>query len=383
MVAAYRRGKSFRGVAVMFGVSKSTGERWVKRARGKRLDHVDWSDQLSGERTPRNKTSPGVEEQILAIRKELKEVSALGEYGADAIRQEMARKKLRAVPAVRTINRILERRGQFDGKRRVRRPSPPKGWYLPSVATGKADLDSFDIVEGLVLQRARGVEVLNGISLHGGLVCSWPRARITAKIVVDAILNHWRTFGTPDYVQFDNDTVFQGPRKPDVLGRVTRMCLSLGVTPVFVPPRETGFQAMIENYNGRWQRAVWNRFRFESRVQLRAQSDKFVRATRRRAAPRSEQAPSRWEIPDDWALDYQRPPEGTVIFIRRNSDQGRVTLLGRTFDVSRNWPHRLVRAEVHLDNNEIRFYALRRRDPSYQPLLNSVVYHFPSRQFRE
>jgi hypothetical protein len=247
---------------------------------------------------------------------------------------------------------------------------------------GKAELDSFDVVEGLVLEGARNVEVLNGISLHGGLVCSFPRSRITAKITVNCLLSHWRDFGYPDYVQFDNDTVFQGPRKVDALGRVARMSLSLGVVPVFAPPRETGFQASIESYNGRWQSKVWNRFHFDSREHLRSQSDKYVRAVRQRAAARIGAAPTRSEVPDGWQPDYQNPA-GMVIFIRRTTDRGTVTLLGRTFTVSQAWPHRLVRAEVKLSEGQIDFYALRRRDPTYQPLLKSLDYHFPKRPFKE
>ena len=382
MVGEVRRGASRRAVAEKFGVSKSQVDRWVERAHGKRLDRVDWADRPLGPRTPHNRSSRKLEEMVLAIRKELKETSALGEYGADAIHREMVQRGCKEIPIPRTINRILGRRGQFDGKRRVRRPAPPKGWYWPKLAEGKAELDSFDGVEGLVLEGAKNVEVLNGISLHGGLVCSFPRSRITAKITLNCILWHWREFGYPDYVQFDNDTVFQGPRKVDALGRVARMALSLGVVPVFAPPRETGFQASIESYNGRWQSKVWNRFHFESRQHLRSQSDKYVRAVRQRASVRIEGAPTRWQVPDGWQPDYQNPT-GMVIFIRRTTDRGTVTLLGRTFAVSQMWPHRLVRAEVKLSEEQIDFYALRRRDPSYQPLLISLDYHFPKRPFRE
>ena len=46
----------------------------------------------------------------------------------------------------------------------------------------------------------------------------------------------------------------------DTIGRVIRLCLSLGVTAVFAPPRETGFQAAVESFNARWQANVWQRF---------------------------------------------------------------------------------------------------------------------------
>jgi len=382
MVAEVRQGTSRRRVAQMFGVSKSNVDRWVKRAADMRLDRVDWSDQTSGHPVPHNKTISPIEECVVTVRRELKEISSLGEYGAEAIQRELICNGYDTVLPIRTINNILQRRGQFDGQRRIRKKPPRKGWYLPNLADGGAELDSFDAVEGLVIKGGKNVEVLNGISLHGGLVCSWPRSRITAKIAVSAILRHWREFGFPDYVQFDNGTVFQGPRKMDTLGRVARMALSVGVVVVYAPPRETGFQAAIESYNGRWQSKVWNRFHFESRAHLQSQSDKYVRAVRRRSLIRIAGSPERRSISDDWQIDYQAP-QGVVIFIRRTTDVGKVSLLGRAFGVSRNWPHRLVRAEVNLSESRIDFYALRRRDPSYQPLLKSIDYQFPKRPFLE
>ena len=64
-------------------------------------------------------------------------------------------------------------------------PRPPRGWYLPDVASKRRELDSFDIVEGLVIKDGPQVEVLNGVSLHGGLVVSWPMvATVTAEMTV-------------------------------------------------------------------------------------------------------------------------------------------------------------------------------------------------------
>jgi transposase-like protein len=383
MVQAVREGKSMRQVARQCGVTLRTVQKWVTHAGDCRLDRVDFSDGPPGRREPVNKTSRDWEDLILSVRRELKERSALGEFGADAIHRELTRRRRRGIPSVRTIGRILDRRGALDGRKRTRRPPPPPGWYLPKVARRRAELDSFDIVEGLVIQGGYGVEVLNGMSLHGGLVASWPRAKITAKTVLDALVDHWRQFGLPDYAQFDNDTVFQGPHAhPDTVGRVSRLCLSLGITVVFAPPRETGFQAAIESYNGRWQAKVWNRFRFESRRQLLSQSNKYVTAARRRAVARIDAAPPRRPFPQPWTLNLQDLSRGTLIYLRRTSDQGHASLLGHTFPVDPNWPHRLVRAEVQLHHRRIRFYALRRRDPKYQPLLHEIHYQFPKRPFK-
>ena len=383
MVAAVRRGASGRQVAKRFGVARATLQLWVARAQGRRLDRVDWSDLPRGPRRPANKVPPELEETVLNLRRELKETSALGEFGAEAIRREIVRQGLGHIPSVRTIGRILERRGALDGNYRVRRPAPPRGWYLPRVAAREAEVDSFDIVEGLVLRGGRAVETLNAVSLHGGLVEAWPRAKITAKAVVSLLSAHWQRFGRPHYAQFDNDTVFQGAHQhPDSLGRVVRLCCALQITPVFTPPRETGFQAAIENFNGRWQAKVWARFTHASRRELHARSAKFITASRRRAAPRIENAPPRRPFPEDWTFDLQTPLAGSVLFLRRTNEHGQVSLLGHSFHVHRNWPHRLVRAEVDLDQHLIRLYALRRRKPDYQPLFKTVPYTFPNKPFQ-
>jgi hypothetical protein len=318
------------------------------------------------------------------VRRELKETSDLGEFGAVAIHRELLERSIASVPSFRTIGRILERRGALDGRRRLRHRPPPLGWYLPDVAEGRSELDSFDVVEGLVIEGGIAVDILNGVSLHGGLIASWPDTAITATKSVEALLQHWRTFGLPTYAQFDNDSRFQGTHRfPDSIGRVMRLCLSLNVTPVFTPPRETGFQAAIESFNGRWQAKVWQRFHYESLTGLQAQSARYIAAYRGRLMSRVERAPERRPFPQQWQLDLQTHPCGRMVFLRRTSEQGQVSLLGHTFLVDKNWPHRLVRAEVDLDASLISFYALRRREPKGQRLLTTVEYRLPRKPFTD
>ena len=382
MVAAVRRGRSMRWVGRRFGVAPGTVQFWVRRAAGERLDRVDFADRPAGCRRPANRTAGETEDLVLSLRRELRDVSVLGECGAVAIRAELLARGVGEPPSVRTIGRILERRGALDANHRVRRPPPPAGWYLPQVAAANAELDSFDAVEGLVIRGGTDVEVFNGISLHGGLVLSVPTRGVTAAGAVKMLIEHWRKFGLPGFAQFDNDTRFQGAHQwPDSFGRVTRLCLQLGVVPVFAPPREPGFQAGIENYNGRWQAKVWSRFEHESPADLRRRSNRYTAALRERAAARIESAPPRRPFPAGWTLDLRRPLAGKVFFIRRTDAQGRAQVLGRMFVVERNWVHRLVRCEFDLDRGVARFFALRRRDPIAQPLLIEHPYAPPKRRF--
>lgn len=370
-----------RAVAKTFHVSLSTVQYWVSLAQGKRLDRFNWNDRSTAPQTTR-RTPRTTEKAVIAARRRLKD-SPLGEWGAAAILRDLE-DRVDRLPALRTVGRILERQGLLDGRKRIRRPPPPSGWYLPQVAARTCELDCFDTIEGLAIQGGPHLTILTGISLHGGLSTAWPERNVSAVSVVTRLVEHWRTQGRPGYAQFDNDNRFTGPRQyPDAIGRVIRLCLSLGIIPVFSVPNETGFQASIESFNGRWQAKVWNRYHHSRLQDLQQRSKRYIEAARERHARRIDSAPERSPIPQNWSLNLQHKPHGKIIFIRRTSGNGTVEILGHTQHVDRNWIHRLVRTEIDLDEQNISFYALRRRAPDDQPLLNTVHYEFPNKRFKE
>jgi len=295
MVALVREGTSQRSVARRFGVGLATVQLWLARAAERPLDKVDWADRSS---LPlhRTRTRGELEDLVLDVRRWLREESTLGEYGPAAIRRELeARSDLPGpLPALRTIARILDRRGVLDARQRIRRPAPPAGWYLPDVRERAAELDSFDVISGLQLKGGVDFDVLTGISLHGGLTATWVQPAVSAVSTVRSLHEHWQLVGQPTYAQFDNDTRFIGGNAhPNSIGPVIRFCLAVGVVPVFAPPVEMGFQAAIEAYNGRWQRKLWARFWDPSLLDLQVRSEAYVAASRRRSAIRIEAAPAR------------------------------------------------------------------------------------------
>lgn len=375
-------GLSQRGAARRFRVSLATVQYWVARAAQAPINSaLDCANRPRGPKRCPNRTSLEVEQQVLDSRKQLAQ-GPLGEIGARAIRSALqASHPQAALPALRTIGRILERSGILDGQTRCRRPAPRPGWYLPPVAERQAELDSFDGVEGLVIAGGQRVEVFNAISLLGGLPGSWPHPVLRTDLVLADLTTHWSQHGLPAYAQFDNDTLFQGAHHyTDAVGRVMRLCLQLAIIPVFAPPRETGFQAAIENYNGRWQTKVWNRFVHRDLAQLRVRSAAYVDALRVRSAQRIERAPSRRLWPSAFHFQPTAPPQGRLIYLRRTDLTGHALVLGHRFPVDPAWPLRLVRAEVCFTRGLIEFYALRRRDPDHHPLLRIHSYHFPDAQ---
>ena len=308
----------------------------------------------------------------------------LGEYGPDAIGLALGEEPAIAqVPSRATIHRVLERLGALDGTHRRRRPAPPKGWYLPDLARGQAELDSFDFIEDLKIARGPLLSVLTGTSLHGALPDAWILERPSAKATLEALTERWQVQGSPTYAQFDNDTIFQGAHQfADAIGRVSRLCLALKVTPVFAPPREPGFQNAIEGFNALWQSKVWQRHHCPDVASLVALSQRYIAAYRAKTAPKRESAPHRHVFPKRFALDLNASLQGTMIFVRRSNDKGNVHLLGTVYPVDRRWLHRLVRCKVDFTHHRIRFFALRRRDPDRHPLLRESPYHRPNKPFQ-
>jgi transposase-like protein len=146
IVRVVRNGQSPRVVACHYKVSARFVRYWCNRAGDHRLDRVDWTDHRTTKHQTHNRTNTKIERCIIKLRKNLKNKSALDEHGALAIQREMVSMNCPVVPALRTINLILKRSDCIDGKRRIRYKSPPLGWYLPDVANGSAELDSYDYV---------------------------------------------------------------------------------------------------------------------------------------------------------------------------------------------------------------------------------------------
>lgn len=371
MVKAVRAGMSMRQAEHEFGFSKSAVERWVTRAHGKRLDRVDLSDRKPGRAW--NRTHFDVEQRISELRIELRE-SVLGEFGAKAIRSALEA-EVERVPSEAAINRVLARFGLQDGVRRIRRPAPPKGWYLPTVVARRVELDCFDFIEDLKIADGPLIDVLTAKSLHGSLTDAWAMPQST-KGTIPRLLQRWERDGLPRYAQFDNGNVFQGAHHhANAVGAVSRLCLQLNVVPVFVPPLEHGMQNTIESFNALWQAKVWQRHRVSAVSELQRCSDHYIAAHRARTQSLAEAAPRRRPMPRVFKFNPHAPLRGQMIFIRRSDEGGRVNMLGQRFEVSRQWRHRLVRCEVSFHHRRIDCFALRRLAPTEQPLLVTIPYH--------
>jgi len=168
-------------VARQFHMSASMVCRWVERIRGNRLDRAVFANRKPGRAW--NRTATQLESRILEVRQELRERSVLGEYGACAIEAALTAEQA-VVPSLATIKRVLARHGAVDRARRLRRPAPPRGWYLPPVAVGQVELDSFDWIEDLKIAAGPLVQVLTGVALWASQADAWAEPSRRTEIVL-------------------------------------------------------------------------------------------------------------------------------------------------------------------------------------------------------
>lgn len=380
MVAVVRNGFSLRAVAREFRVDHSVVRRWVVFAGARRLDRVDFTSRPSIPKTIR-RISPELEQLILDVRTWLREESALGEYGPAAICAELIARHVAPPPSTTTIKRVLRRRGVLDGKRRVRRPAPPPGWYLPNVAAGKMEIDSCDVIEDLKIDGGPLVDIFNTVALLGKRVRSWAvEAPMPGNFACSSLLRLWREVGLPHFAQFDNDTRFTGgARWPNTLGTMIRLCLALEVTPVFAPPHEHGMQNAVEGANARFMAKVWRRFHHQNIDSLQMCAVRYEDAANQKSAPAIDSAPTRRPLPKRKHILLPADPLGVVIFVRRTTAASCLTVLGREYSLPSPWPHRLVRCEVDLTGRQLRFVGLRRQAHSDQRLLHTAHFRLPSK----
>jgi len=288
---------------------------------------------------------PELERAILSIRRRLQaHATPATRYrliGATAILAELKSLGIRPLPCERTIGRVLERNGLTAPRVRLAPLLPRQEWPGPQ-ARASNELHEVDLVGPIYLQGSgHRYYIWVGKDAFDGAVC----LRLADSRRMDEVLwflgECWKDLGRPQQVQFDNarELAGWGPSARS-LSRVIRLCLRYGVTPVFIPEGEPQFNGSVENFNGWFQEPLLQR-RFRRAGDLRRELARLQEAvTTQHVHPRlGGQTPAQHrrglrlqKLPASFVVPTGRLPlaEGHVIFLRRVSGAGTVTVLGQT-----------------------------------------------------
>src|SRR5208283_4185103 len=293
---------------------------------------------------------PELERTILSIRRRLQAHAAPATryslMGAHAILAELKALDVRPLPAVRTIERVLQRNGLTTPRVRLA-PLLPRQEYPGPQARASNQLHEVDLVGPIYLKgSSRRYYIWVGKDIFDGAVC----LRLAGSRRMDEVLwflgECWKDLGRPEQVQFDNarELAGWGPAAR-TLSRVIRLCLRFGVGPVFIPAGEPQFNGGVENFNGWFQPRLFDR-RYTRPDDLRRELARLQEAVNtQHVHPRlRDQTPAQHrrglrlrKLPVSFVVPTgrQKLAVGRVTFIRRVSPAGTVTVLSQSYRVGK------------------------------------------------
>jgi putative transposase len=221
-------------------------------------------DLTRGNRQVVNRTPPHIERAVISIRRRLAARATpqtrYSRIGAAQIRAELEVLGYSLLPCLRTVNRIIARAGL---------PCPPL-LLAPGIARseypGPQAQDSNHVHQADVV----GPRYLQGSSTrYYFLVCkdvfdqSIYMEFVDSRrmdVVMDFLVHAWQHLGLPEKVQIDNGREFCGfGHAARFLSRVIRLCLRLGIEPVFIPKGKPHWNGSVENFNGWFQPSLLSR----------------------------------------------------------------------------------------------------------------------------
>jgi transposase InsO family protein len=321
-------------------------------------------------RTPRSvidRIPPRIERIIVSVRRRL-EAHATPEtryqkIGAPTIQAELKALQVTPLPGLRTIERVLHRRNLTCPRVRLAPPINPNGYPAP-IAIDSNHLHQVDLVGPVYLkgQRQRWYIYVCKDAFDGAVYLTLARSRRMDNVLA-FLIEAWQHLGLPAQVQFDNAREFCGwGKSARYLPRVIRLCLSLRVTPIFIPQRRPQRNGAVENFNGWFQPLLFQRhFKYPAvlkrelaRLMTTVNEHHVQSRLGQQTVAHYRRGKRLHKLPAQFALDLTHLPitEGRVIFIRQISSRGKITLLGQTFRVGQG--HKYHYARVVLDTRRQR-----------------------------
>ena len=208
--------------------------------------------------------SPEMEHTILSIRKRLESTyhpqTRYALIGASAIQAELKSLNIRAVPCVRTIERVLQRKGVTLPRVRLARFLPRHIYPTPQ-ASDSNHLHQVDLVGPIYLkgQKQRYYIYICKDVFDGATCLKLGRSR-KIETVLEFLGESWKTLGRPKQMQFDNAREYLGwGPAARYLSRMIRLCLRFEVEPIFIPPARPQRNGSVENFNGWFQPRLFQR----------------------------------------------------------------------------------------------------------------------------
>ena len=195
----------------------------------------------------------------------------VGLIGARAIQRELRKVLGPQPPSLATINRVLQTHDL------VATPSAAPAYFPKPLTVLEGSLHALDWT-CRYLEAGSKVYAFHTLNLRTRACTPTIAADKSGETVIRHGLATWKTLGIPRFLQLDNDAAFCGGYKaPRIFGQFVRLCLYLGIELIFLPVAEPECNGEVEELNGLWAHAFWERRRFTSLGRVARASVAFVR----------------------------------------------------------------------------------------------------------
>lgn len=243
--------------------------KWLKRFKS---GEPNWANGLS--RRPHyspKKIDQAMEQAVIEKRQELTQ-TLYAQIGALNISWHLGRER-NDLPSMATINRIIKRNDLTRKKPRY----IPKGVDYPGLESTHTNfLHQFDPIGPRYLKSDGRFYSGNIIDAYDRRCNINPMRAKTRKDITKALIRSWQMLGIPAYLQMDNMLQTQGShRHPHSFGLVIRLCLHLGIQPVFIPIKEPWRNGIIERFNNDFDKMFFRAQFFKNFAYLRQQANGF------------------------------------------------------------------------------------------------------------
>lgn len=257
-IKRFENGESPKEIYQSLGKSKSWFFKWLSRYR---QEEEDWAQSRSKRPYHTSKKIDITMEQAIIETRKRRERQLYAQIGALSISYDLQQQGMTPLP-LSTINKVLKRNDLV----RKRPKYTPKGVDYPSLQIIESNyVHQFDVVGPRHLKTDGRFYSVNFIDAYDRRCSVNPKRRQTRIDIAQALIRSWQTLGMPCYLQLDNKLPSRGSnRYPHSFGLVIRLCLHLGIQPIFIPIQEPWRNGIIERFQNVFDKMFFRAQYFES-----------------------------------------------------------------------------------------------------------------------
>jgi putative transposase len=362
--------------------SKGWLSKWLGRYKEQGLDGL--RDKSRAPKRIRRSTPQHMVKKVLFIRHELESHktrrTAFSGIGAEAIHWELERRRLKNIPSISTIYRILFSHGKTRKEKPKRNNSNQSYPYIKAEKMG--DLQQTDLVGPRHLRGGNGVVrfySFNTVDVAGHTAFTSQYTNKQTLSLCRHLVEAWRYLGIPRVSQMDNEMAAAGGgRYQFSISQFIRLHLFLGIHLVFIPQGEPGRNAAVESFNALWQERVLQRHNCPTIGALRRTGKRFLQyyhygkphrrlttqenGTRFPGILKDQIWKSLRHLPDGFSFESYIDSKGNlnlpiakgkVSFIRKVDPHGRIEVNGFLYFIRKKLERQYVVATIFTRNKKL------------------------------